>query len=64
MELPGIGNKTADVFLSFIARRNVIAVDTHMDWIAKRLDWFLPKHGTRRHERRSWAQRHLDGVCR
>lgn len=38
MELPGIGNKTADVVLTDrYSYREVIPVDTHMDRIAKRL---------------------------
>lgn len=38
MELPGIGNKTADVLLTDrYSYREVIPVDTHMDRIAKRL---------------------------
>jgi len=38
MELPGIGNKTADVLLTdSYSYREVIPIDTHMDRIAKRL---------------------------
>jgi endonuclease-3 len=38
MELPGIGNKTADVFLTIrYGHREVIPIDTHMDRISKRL---------------------------
>lgn len=38
MELPGIGNKTADVLLTDrYSYREVIPIDTHMDRIAKRL---------------------------
>jgi len=43
MELPGIGNKTADVLLTdSYSYREVIPIDTHMDRIAKRLS--LVKH--------------------
>ena len=37
MDLPGVGFKTADVMLAFVARRNVMPVDTHISRIAKRL---------------------------
>ena len=37
MGLPGIGIKTADVCLSVCAKSDVVAVDTHVDRVAKRL---------------------------
>jgi endonuclease-3 len=38
MELPGVGNKTADVFLTTrYGHREVIPIDTHLDRISKRL---------------------------
>jgi endonuclease-3 len=35
--LPGVGPKTADILLAFVARHNVIPVDTHIARISKRL---------------------------
>ena len=35
--LPGVGFKTADVLLAFVAGRNVLPVDTHIARIAKRI---------------------------
>jgi len=35
--LPGVGPKTADILLAFVARRPVIPVDTHIARISKRL---------------------------
>lgn len=37
LELPGIGPKTADVWLSVCGSHGVMAVDTHIDRVAKRL---------------------------
>jgi len=37
LELPGVGFKTADVLLSFVAGREVLPVDTHIARIAKRI---------------------------
>lgn len=37
LEMPGIGNKTADVFLAVCGKENVIPIDTHLNLIAKRL---------------------------
>ncbi|MEW6189507.1 MAG: endonuclease III [Actinomycetota bacterium] len=37
MELPGVGPKTADVLLNFVAGRDVFPVDTHIIRIARRL---------------------------
>lgn len=41
MELPGIGPKTADVVLLFSANQPTIPVDTHVNRVAKRLDFAL-----------------------
>ena len=41
LNLPGVGTKTADVVLSFVAQCNVFAVDTHIRRIVKR--WGLVK---------------------
>ena len=46
MELPGIGDKTADVLLTTrYSYREVIPVDTHMDRLAKRLGIVEPNAG-------------------
>lgn len=37
MTLPGVGPKTADILLAFVARKPVIAVDTHIARVTKRL---------------------------
>ena len=37
MELPGVGPKTADILLAFVAKHHVIPVDTHIARITKRL---------------------------
>jgi len=37
LELPGVGFKTADVLLAFVAGRGVLPVDTHIARIAKRI---------------------------
>lgn len=42
LELPGIGPKTADVWLSVCSGRGVMAVDTHIDRVAKRLGVVAP----------------------
>ncbi len=38
MELPGVGFKTADVALMFVASRQVVPVDRHIERICKRLE--------------------------
>ena len=38
-KLPGVGRKTANVLSSVLFRKNVLAVDTHVFRVAKRLDW-------------------------
>jgi endonuclease-3 len=35
--LPGVGPKTADILLAFVAKRHVIPVDTHVARVSKRL---------------------------
>jgi len=46
MELPGIGDKTADVLLTTKhSYREVIPIDTHMDRLAKRLGLVEPNAG-------------------
>lgn len=46
VELPGIGDKTADVLLTTrYSYREVIPVDTHMDRLAKRLGLVMPNAG-------------------
>lgn len=43
LKLPGIGPKTADVWLAYCAGRYVMAVDTNVDRVAKRLGIVSPK---------------------
>jgi len=42
LELPGIGPKTADVWLAYCASRYVMPVDTNVDRVAKRLGIVSP----------------------
>lgn len=44
MELPGVGPKTADIMLAFIAKNPVIPVDTHIERVTKRLG-IAPSNG-------------------
>jgi endonuclease-3 len=37
MEMPGVGPKTADILLAFVAKNSVIPVDTHIARVTKRL---------------------------
>lgn len=37
MEMPGVGPKTADILLAFVAKNPVIPVDTHVARVTKRL---------------------------
>ncbi len=37
MEIPGVGQKTADVILAFAGGKPILPVDTHIDRISKRL---------------------------
>lgn len=39
IKLPGVGRKVANVFLSHVYKKNVIAVDTHVHRISNRLKW-------------------------
>ncbi len=43
MEMPGVGPKTADILLAFIAKNPVIPVDTHIARVTKRLGIAPPK---------------------
>lgn len=45
MKLPGVGPKSADIVLSFAFGRPEIAVDTHVDTVAKRLGIASEKAG-------------------
>ncbi len=38
MELPGVGRKTANVYLS-VYGKNTIGVDTHVAYLSKKLEW-------------------------
>lgn len=44
MDLPGVGPKTADIMLAFIAKNPVIPVDTHIERVTKRLG-IAPSNG-------------------
>ncbi len=44
IKLPGIGRKVANVFLSHVYKKDVIAVDTHVHRIANRLKWVNTKN--------------------
>jgi endonuclease-3 len=44
MELPGIGIKTANVFITEIHNADAIGVDTHVYRIAKKLGWANSKY--------------------
>jgi len=44
MELPGVGPKTADILLAFVAKNPVIPVDTHIARVTKRLG-IAPSNG-------------------
>jgi endonuclease-3 len=43
MTLPGVGPKTADILLAFVAKNPVIPVDTHIARVSKRLGIARPK---------------------
>ncbi|MCK4702868.1 50S ribosome-binding GTPase, partial [Candidatus Bathyarchaeota archaeon] len=45
MEFPGVGAKTADVALMFVANHQVIPVDRHIERVSKRLEIVPPKAG-------------------
>jgi endonuclease-3 len=44
IKLPGVGRKVANVFLSNVYKKNVIAVDTHVHRISNRLGWVKTKN--------------------
>lgn len=44
IKLPGVGRKVANVFLSHVYKKNVIAVDTHVHRISNRLKWVNTKN--------------------
>lgn len=68
--LPGVGRKTANVFLSEYVKVPAIAVDTHVQRVAKRLKLVRPKSDVRVIERtlmrnikkENWSKRHLQLV--
>jgi len=43
MRLPGVGPKTADILLAFVAKNPIIPVDTHIARVTKRLGIARPK---------------------
>ncbi len=43
MEMPGVGPKTADILLAFVAKNPIIPVDTHVERVTKRLGIARPK---------------------
>ncbi len=43
VKLPGVGRKVANVFLSHVHKKSVIAVDTHVHRISNRLRWVNTK---------------------
>lgn len=43
MEMPGVGPKTADILLAFVAKNPIIPVDTHIERVTKRLGIARPK---------------------
>ena len=43
MALPGVGPKTADILLAFVAKNPIIPVDTHIARVTKRLGIARPK---------------------
>ena len=45
MTLPGVGPKTADILLAFVAKNPVIPVDTHIARVTKRLGIARPNAG-------------------
>lgn len=68
--LPGVGRKTANVFLSEFVKVPAIAVDTHVERVTKRLKLVRPKSDVRVIERtlmrnikkENWSKRHLQLV--
>ncbi len=43
LELPGVGRKTANVYLLVAHNKNVVGVDTHVARISKKLNWTTHK---------------------
>ena len=68
--LPGIGRKTANVFLSEFYGYPAIAVDTHVEWVSKRLKmaylkddvYKVEKKLERKFPKEEWSKRHLQLV--
>ena len=52
VELPGVGYKTADVALMFVAGRQVVPVDRHIDRVCKRLE-IVPRNASYEDVRRT-----------
>lgn len=69
-EFPGVGRKTANVFLSEFYNIPAIAVDTHVERVSKRLGLVYQKDDVkkiesklqRKFKRDVWARRHLQMV--
>lgn len=67
---PGVGRKTANVFLSEFYNEPAIAVDTHVERVSKRLGLVFKKDDVRKVEtklmkkfpKNTWAKRHLQLV--
>lgn len=70
IEFPGVGRKTANVFLSEFYGDNYIAVDTHVERVAKRLKLASMDDDVRgveeklmkKFRKNTWARRHLQLV--
>ena len=70
VELPGVGRKTANVFLSEFYNMPYIAVDTHVERVSKRLKLAsknddvlkIEKKLEKYFEKDTWAKRHLQLV--
>ena len=70
MELPGVGRKTANVFLSEFYGENHIAVDTHVERVSKRLGLArkndnvltIEKKLMKKFKQDEWGKRHLQLV--
>ena len=68
--LPGVGRKTANVFLSEYYNDAFIAVDTHVERVSKRLGlayknddvFIIEKKLMRKFKKDTWAKRHLQLV--
>ena len=70
MNLPGVGRKTANVFLSEFYQESAIAVDTHVDRVSKRLGlaskkddvFMIEKKLMKAFPKELWGKRHLQLV--